>query len=398
VAAGSNQVGVPGAGNVISGNVLSGVWLQGGGANTLYANRIGVGATEGSRVPNLTDGVLITDSGANLIGADAPGMGNVIAGNQGRGLVIGGSASSNVVAGNYIGIDSNGDARGNGADGVFVGPYGGIDAFPNTVGGGNQVAFNTGAGVVVFGDDSTGIAITQNFIHDNGGLGIDLGSDGVTPNHGQGNTVVGPNHIQNYPVLDSVGLTGATEMTVSGSLDTIGNREYRIEIFASEACDPSGYGEGQRYLGQATVSTDGDGHADFSQPVDAFLAGSKFITATARNVTPTDLYEDDTSEFSQCIEAPKAPEPPKGIDLFEGWNLVEDWPAGEASSAGEVIAVLDGSIEPNTWDSIAWYTGKVWLQTFANAPLPSFNTLAELEQGEDYWVFVTADTTLYAEP
>ena len=61
----------------------------------------------------------------------------------------------------------------------------------NTIGGtvegaGNVIAFNEQAGVAVvdnFNGPTTGVEILSNSIFANQGLGIDLGDDGVTPNH-----------------------------------------------------------------------------------------------------------------------------------------------------------------------------------------------------------------------
>jgi parallel beta-helix repeat protein len=390
-----NNIGVPDAGNIISGNAGNGLSLAGGQATLAQANRIGAGAWHGVAVPNGADGVHITDGSGSLLGGAVLPHGNVIGGNLGRGVAMAGVISAPVsLVGNYIGVDSNGDPLANGADGVFVGPpFEAVDGLPFFSIAVNEIAFNAGAGIVVFGDKSVGVPFFNNRIHDNGGLGIDLGSDGVTPNHGQGNTVIGPNHFQNYPVLTSIVLTGPADTTINGTLDTIGDRPYEIEFFANDSCDPSGHGEGQHSITAVTVTTDGNGHAAFSVPVSALDISGKYVTATARNVTPDvfDPYADDTSEFSLCLAGPKG----AAIDLFEGWNLVPDWPGDEAGTAAEVIALLDASVDPNTWDSIAHFTGSIWLQTFANAPLPSFNTLTDLEEGEDYWLFVTADTQLF---
>jgi hypothetical protein len=252
---------------------------------------------------------------------------------------------------------------------------------------GNEIRGNNGPGVVVFGDDTFSVTISENSIDENAGIGIDLGEDGATPNHT--GDAAGANHFQNYPVLQEVeGLRG-NEVVVRGRLDSRPLGDYRIEVFANDACDPSGNGEGATFLTSIEVQTDLNGLALFALDVDASGVSGRFITATASNLTAGE-YEGDTSEFSACLAAPKG----GGSELFEGWNLVEDWPIGEASSAGEVIEVLDNSVEPNVWDSIAYYDGSAWLQTFANAPLPSFNTLTELQTGEDYWLFVTADAEL----
>ncbi len=88
-----------------------------------------------------------------------------------------------------------------------------MDASDNVVGGsradsdpalGNEIAFN--GGVIVgdlpagLGAGSVGNTIRFNSIHDHLGLGIDLGSDGVTPNSVPPSDA-GPNRLQNAPEL-----------------------------------------------------------------------------------------------------------------------------------------------------------------------------------------------------
>jgi hypothetical protein len=56
----------------------------------------------------------------------------------------------------------------------------------------------------------------------------------------------------------------------------------RIEFFANHAPDPSGYGEGQTYLGFATVNTEGSGNASFTTTLAAPMpAGQPYLSATA---------------------------------------------------------------------------------------------------------------------
>src|SRR5581483_125225 len=68
----------------------------------------------------------------------------------------------------------------------------------------------------------------------------------------------GPNALQNYPVLSSAE-TGASGTTIQGTLNSDANTPFRIEFFANPTADPSGYGQGQTYLGFAMVATDDSG-------------------------------------------------------------------------------------------------------------------------------------------
>ena len=95
-------------------------------------------------------------------------------------------------------------------------------------------------------DDSAGNTIRGNSIHDNDGLGIDLGLDGVIPNDPATRTW-GRTTFRTSPTITP--RRGGPTTAVSGTLDTIRNQSFTIDVYASGAVDPSGYGEGQRRLG-----------------------------------------------------------------------------------------------------------------------------------------------------
>jgi hypothetical protein len=148
--------------------------------------------------------------------------------------------------------------------------------------------------VVVQGAASVGNAIRGNSIHSNGGLGIDLGGDGVTPND-PGDADTGPNQLQNFPVL-SVALAGGSTW-VTGTLNGLANTTFTLDFYASAAADPSGFGEGARYLGSAVVTTDGSGNAHFEVVLAAPTAPGEVVTATATDPAG------NTSEFSRAALA-----------------------------------------------------------------------------------------------
>src|SRR5439155_8152020 len=95
----------------------------------------------------------------------------------------------------------------------------------------NAVAYNAGAGVLV--GVGTGNSINLNLLYGNGGLGIDLSfagaGDGVTPND-PGDGDVGPNNLQNFPMLASAE-TSAAGTRVRFGLDTRPGR-YLVEFYA----------------------------------------------------------------------------------------------------------------------------------------------------------------------
>ena len=308
-----NTVGgtAPGAGNVISGNTGVGVGFAAPGTsgNYVLGNLIGVNATDTLALPNTNGGVFIGQGASStMVG------GNVISGNDGIGVrIVDVGTSNNLVEGNDIGTDATGNiAIPNTADGVSIG---GADTTGNQIGGttpgaGNIIAFNHGAGVSVFDSGlpgATGNPILGNSIYDNDGLGIDLGDTG-TPllNDSQGN--VGPNNFQEFPVL--VAAQSGSFTTVLGTFNSAPSTTYTLDFNGNAAADPSGYGQGQYYLGANTVTTDTYGNASFLITLPAATTDGEVISATATDPNG------NTSEFSEDITAEAASGSQSGMSVL----------------------------------------------------------------------------------
>ncbi len=219
------------------------------------------------------------------------------------------AASGSTVQGNLIGSDVTGTVgiAGQSGSGVNVGPFSNGNTIGGTAAGaGNLIAFNGGNGVLVSGAAATGgtaNAILGNRIVGNTKLGIKLGtntSDTVPTPNDPGDADTGPNTLQNYPVLSTAVISGGN-ITITGTLNSTASTAFRVELFSNVACDVSGNGEGQTFLGFATATTDGGGNASFAPAAFTIPSGQKFITATATNPT------NNTSEFAQCILASGPP-------------------------------------------------------------------------------------------
>ena len=76
----------------------------------------------------------------------------------------------------------------------------------------------------------------------------------MTPND-FGDNDSGPNNLQNFPALNAATATGGS-LSVSVSLNSRPLSVYTIDFYANSAVDGAGHGEGERYLGSATVITD----------------------------------------------------------------------------------------------------------------------------------------------
>ncbi len=288
-------------GNVASGNTGSGIDL--GGATTgvlVQDNLVGTTADGLSALGNGYDGI-------NLYGG--PGLtlntiqGNLVSANR-WGIVIWYfpnpvGPTLNTVRGNTIGLDATLTTALPNQIGVFLRD----GAHDNMVGGSvanaNIISGNTGAGVAVgvdLSDTGTyGNAILSNSIYGNGGLGVDIADNGVTPNDA-GDGDGGPNDLVNFPVLTAAVYDGISATNVTGTVNSLPGVTLWIQFYASPACDPSGYGEGQSYLGQMQVITDGGGNAPFSYSLPTGPGGQ--ITATS---STSPFAGGHTSEFSACV-------------------------------------------------------------------------------------------------
>jgi hypothetical protein len=176
----------------------------------------------------------------------------------------------------------------------------GFDPAANAVEG-NIITGNTLDGVRV-GDGAVRNPIRGNSIHSNGTLGIDLAGDGVTRNDSL-DPDNGPNQLQNYPVITQARLQRGVTRVV-GVLNSIPKANFTIDVYANSPADPSGSGEGQRWIGTRTVTTNRAGVANFNESLDATVSAGEFITATGTD------NAGNTSEFSAAIVLREAESPP----------------------------------------------------------------------------------------
>ncbi len=281
--------------NVISGNV-NGINL-GGSGTTVQGNYIGTNAAGTAAIPN-NDGIFINNGADETIGGSNSGEGNLISGNSSEGLRIE-PGTGVVVYGNLIGTQADGSSPlGNGSTGVGIGQSN-IDN--NVIGGtstgeANTIAFNaTGVGV---GGSGRGDAIRGNSIFSNTGLGIDLSPGGVNAND-PNDADTGPNEGQNFPDLATATALSGGHVEVTGTVTgSLSGSFYTVDVYASSACDPSGHGEGERYLGSVSTQL---GTFDTGTSLAGTLSVGEYVTATA-----TDTFG-DTSEFSSCVQVAAPP-------------------------------------------------------------------------------------------
>ncbi|RLD25795.1 MAG: hypothetical protein DRI54_04150, partial [Bacteroidetes bacterium] len=331
-------------GNIISGNKFNGISIVGSNStnNVVYGNKIGVDSTGFIDVGNKQDGIAINNAGLNKVGTDIEGWGNFISKNDSIGIFILRSPIGNTIVGNriieneegivllktsgnfigfttlefgniiglnnkdgisiygtndtastnntisrnFIGVRQDDFPMPNGRDGIYI--YGGNEnqILWNKIGNNQEVGINIENGV--------SNQILPNNIFYNGSLGIDLNNDGVSDNDPD-DSDTGANNLQNFPVINNAYSAVAGFITIEGKLLSSANTDFDIVFWYSDACDSSGYGEGEFTLGIKTVTTGNDGIIFFSFTFEEDVAVGKFITATA-----TSLTDESTSEFCLC--------------------------------------------------------------------------------------------------
>ncbi len=320
-----NSIGTNVTGTAPLGNVI-GILIKGAS----FDNRIGVFASTRNIISGNGTNLIIQNDGLtrptsdqvehNCFGTDASCT--MALGSGGDNVVIRGAASvfleSNVLGGNHtsglriidsesvglysnsIGIGEAGAALGHSGPGVVIeGSSSRVrigSRFSKSGSLRNRIANNSGDGIQVL-EPAADTFLEDNLIHANGGLGINLGTDGPTPNDSL-DADTGPNKGQNFPVLTAAATSGGN-VTVEGTLHSTPDSSFLLDLYASTTCDPSGHGEGERSIGYGTVTTAADGNTPpFSFTFLSSVSPSEYITATATSQGTTS----DTSEFSACFQ------------------------------------------------------------------------------------------------
>lgn len=132
--------------NIIASNTHSGIFMTSGTNNLVHGNFIGVNQN-GNALGNL-DGINI-QSNSNTIGITGTSLNNIISGNSGTGIKLNGQ--NNIIENNHIGLSVNGSNKiANGSNGITILAPG------NTIKN-NRISGNTGHGISF---SATGTALT----------------------------------------------------------------------------------------------------------------------------------------------------------------------------------------------------------------------------------------------
>ena len=290
--------------NLIQNNSSAAVRVDNGAQNTtIEGNQIANSGRHAINIQDSTDvtiaandildsGTIANGSGIRIVGSSditiggaQSSLGNIIADYSGSGVFMDNTVSDGLIQNNIIGTTSRRAPAVNMFDGIHI-----DDDVSNVIIRDNSISQNNRNGVRV-DNDSLGIQILNNKITGNGGIGIDLGENGLTANDdGNQDSDEGANGLQNYPIITSV---NATSGEITFELYSQASKTYLVQLFANDNCDGT-HGEGATFIGELSVSTDGNGYVQEVWKFGGFSADD-IITATA-----TDTVKDGTSEFSEC--------------------------------------------------------------------------------------------------
>ena len=292
-------IGGPGGGNLVSGNQVTGIQVDGAVDVTIQSNLIGTDVNGTAALGN--GGAGIKGGGPGLvIGGTGAGEGNLVSGNLiGMDLF----AEGMTVQGNAVGVDdSHLNPIPNRSHGIKLGSPG---SAPNIIGtpspggsGGNLIAYNVGTGIFVTGGAHH--TMRGNSIHDNAPLGIALGSAGKPLADDPGDVDGGVNNGQNFPIIASATqeAVGAVDLHIVGTLNSHPSTTFDLDFYANPPCSrfPFDYIQGETWIGSAQVTTDASNIA----AIDVTLPGLTLEPGARISATATDP-QGNTSEFSQRL-------------------------------------------------------------------------------------------------
>jgi uncharacterized repeat protein (TIGR01451 family) len=287
----SVSLGAAGVGNIVSGNLGSGMVLAGDGT-TLIAHYIGIAGSGGTAMPNATGIQIDATASNNIIGGASPSDVNYIGGNTQNGILVRGD--DNTIDNNWIGVAPDGTtARGNGGSGVRIENSGSRNFVGTTFG--NKLVFNVNGATVA--DTGIGNVIRRGKIAGNTNRGIDLGDNGTTNNDAV-DADTGPNNFQNFPLISEAKYV-AGNISVKATLDSSGGVNANFVIFDIYKADASSPAQALEYLGNSGCQA-GNVFSNylFNVPAGTAVVGNSVVaTATVYSDAGCTMPSEGTSEL-----------------------------------------------------------------------------------------------------
>lgn len=375
----SNVIGgvVAGARNILSGNLNQGITLSESGtaSNVIQGNYVGLDVSGLASLPNYSNGIdIFGGSHANTIGGTSPGAGNYVAGNVGAGIGISGiGTNSNLVKGNTIGLNI--------VSGIVPNADRGIAMFQSDSSDPSGPQFN------IVGGSASG---ASNRIAGNTYEGIALFDPGTSKNTISGNSIYSnlgggiglgtfysdSNNNQAAPELDSAILGSAANpggTDLNGILYSTANTAFRIEFFANAA----GADEGESFIGWTNATTNGSGTAPFGPVHLAAVA----LSGSAITCTATDP-NGNTSQFSFPVDVTATDT--DGDSIPDNWTSAHfGHPTGQLADRSRATDDADGDGTTNLQEFLAGTDPKLGSS--------SLRTLAASQNGADFTFTFTSN-------
>jgi len=103
-------------------------------------------------------------------------------------------------------------------------------------------------------------------------------------------------------VLTTVTSDGSSTI-IAGTVNSARGATSTVELYTNDVCNPSGFGEGQSFLGGASVTTDDSGAATFTVTLNGGVPAGQYVSSTATDPAG------NTSAFAACWQLPSTAYP-----------------------------------------------------------------------------------------
>jgi parallel beta-helix repeat protein len=272
--------------DLISGNAYDGVALSNGADfNKIEGDYIGTNAAGTAAIPNGASGVFFSDANDNTVGGTSAALSNVISGDTGYGVYIGGS-TKDVIEGNFIGLNANGNgAVPNGQTGVWID----TGSTYNTIGGTKTGALNVISGNSQWGVMITGTGTAYNTVEGNyvgtdytGSVAIGNGYNGLDITSGATYNTVGGKTAAARNVI-SGNVNNGVDIAFSGTSHNVVEGNY-IGLNAAGTAALSNRVNGVVIEGGATENTIGGTTAGERNVISANSSDGVYITGSGTTV------------------------------------------------------------------------------------------------------------------
>lgn len=333
----------PGQGNIVGGYSygihLSQQHHPSGSDMVVQGNTIGL-KPDGTTAAGNSVGIQMVGfnnvTGSLLIGGTSPGEGNIIAGNQ-EGIsahTSDATAHPFRIYGNKIGIDKNGNAKGNTQRGVYIhSDSKGFLVGGTAAGQANTIAYNR-KGVVLEHSNTTSVSARANSIYGNTVMAIDLGNNGETQNDTQ-DADIGPNGLQNYPEVRYITRCDNSTGGPAPLLHSTPNTSFTIDYYANPSWVAGQPLQAEQWLSSQIVTTNASGNASITYPTGSNVT----MTATAPDGSTSEVGGRLDMSFADCQPMSQR----ALVDTTQSFNLGASWTESNADGYYRNYAIWNGS-------------------------------------------------------